>query len=106
MGRGLRREGFEVVTAVSGEDALRIVQELRRAVDVAVVDIFLPDSWGSSLAFTLKQSYPAVVLIYMSGYAETDPILRDFEDPDVVLLSKPFELEELTKAIRQRISDG
>lgn len=103
MGKGLRMEGFRVLTAASGEEAIHLIQELRDPIDAVVMDIFLPDTWGSSLAFTLQQSQPGTHIIYVSGYAETDPMLREFRETDVVLLSKPFELSELVGELRRRL---
>ncbi len=104
--KALRGEGYEVLTAASGEEALHIAQEVATHMDVVVMDIFLPDAWGSSLAFTLKQNYPSIRVVYMSGYAKSDPLLNAIRDPSVILLAKPFELSELVGAVRIAVAKG
>lgn len=104
-GTALSREGFQVVTAESVEAAGEVVDAQPLPFDAAVIDLVLPDGWGSSLAFSLREMQPDVRIIYMSGFTTTDPILRDGIEDHMVFLEKPFTLQELLEAIRNPLED-
>lgn len=100
-GTALSREGFHVVTAESVEAAGEVVDAQPTPFDAALIDLVLPDGWGSSLAFSLREQQPDVRIIYMSGFTTTDPILRDGIEDHMVFLEKPFSLDQLLRAIRE-----
>jgi len=104
-GTALSREGFQVVTAESVDAAGEVVDAQPWPFDAAVIDLVLPDGWGSSLALSLRERQPDVRIIYMSGFTTTDPILRDGIEDHMVFLEKPFTLQELLKAIRNPLED-
>jgi len=97
---GLELHGFEVFAASSGEEAMEragAVSEL----DVMVLDINLPDGFGSSLALALRQVHPECAVVYMSGYARHDPILQQGIEDHMAFLNKPFSIAELAQTIRK-----
>lgn len=105
-GTALSREGFQVVTAESVEAAGEVVDAQPLPFDAALIDLVLPDGWGSSLAFSLREQQPDVRIIYMSGFTTTDPILRDGIEDHMVFLEKPFTLQELLRVIGDSPADS
>jgi DNA-binding NtrC family response regulator len=102
---GLELHGFQVFTASSSEEAMEragAVSDL----DVMVLDINLPDGFGSSLALALRQVQPESRVVYMSGYARHDPILQQGIEEHMVFLDKPFTIAELAATIRKVMATG
>lgn len=99
---GLRRADLKVISATSAQEAHEIASSLDR-LDVLVADINLKDGWGSTLALTIRQIHPAAEVIYVSGYAVSDPVLREGIEDHMAFLGKPFGVSELVEAIRRAL---
>lgn len=97
---GLERSGFDVVTAETFQEALDRAGEPGPPLDVLIADINLPDGWGARLALALAPLQPQAKVVYISGYAATDPILKEGIEDHMVFLGKPFEVEELADKVR------
>jgi DNA-binding NarL/FixJ family response regulator len=99
----LRAEGFDVVTARSGADAL--VSVARSVPDLIVSDIRMPGMSGYELARQLRSS-PATVLIpivFLTAKGETADRIEGFRAGVDAYLTKPFEPDELTAVIKSII---
>lgn len=99
----LEGAGYEVLAAESAERGLELAERSGTPVDIALLDIMLPDSWGAQLVPGLKLVNPAVRVIYTSGYTRSDPVLRAAIDDDTPFLSKPFEIEEMLGIVRESL---
>ena len=102
--RTLESEGFKVLAAHSRSEAEKVVEEID-AIDVLVTDIFLGDGWGGELAFRLQEEHPNLAVVFISGMAANDPILRHGIQDHMVFLEKPFSLVELAEAVRKAMDD-
>jgi NarL family two-component system response regulator LiaR len=94
----LCREGFEVVEAADGDDALRIVQSMHGTVNVLVTDIKMPHMTGIELVKAVRTDFPGIPVVYTSGEA-----LRDgLHNPRarVAFVQKPFGPQALLDAVR------
>ncbi|MEO1330701.1 MAG: ATP-binding protein [Pseudomonadota bacterium] len=105
--RALRNAGFEVFEAESGEDALELLKDPDRRVDLMVSDVVMPRMDGPTLLRTIQPSRPGLKTLFMSGYAR-DAFQEAFDaDPPMTLdygfLEKPFSLSDLTAAVRERL---
>ncbi|MDO5044078.1 MAG: response regulator transcription factor [Coriobacteriia bacterium] len=100
----LKREGFEVLTAYNGEDALNLIN--REHIDLAVLDIMLPGVDGYALASQLKlQGTP---VIFLSAKSQEDDLLYGFELQADDYVTKPFSPNVLMariKAVLRRVQD-
>lgn len=103
--RCLRSEGFEVLGAHSRAEAEKTAETLG-AIDVLVTDIFLGDGWGGELAFRLREEHPALAVVFISGRAAEDPILRHGIQDHMVFLEKPFTMVGLSEAVHRAISQA
>ncbi len=96
--RALRRQGFEVIAAASAEDALDFLSQENTGLNLACVisDVVMPGLDGPALVRRLRETWPALPAILMSGYA--DAALRDsLQAADICFLAKPFSMAELTQ---------
>ena len=77
--RGLVRqmlvgEGYEVLVAQDGEEAIELAGS--NTIDVLLTDLTMPKVGGREVAERLRESQPALKVVYMSGYAEDLPTRR------------------------------
>lgn len=96
--------------ADSGEEAVRMVAESRdagRPFDLLIMDLTVPGGMGGRDAIVeLKKIDPAVRAIVSSGYS-TDPVMSRYETYGFsAVMAKPYNLQELQRAIQQALSSG
>jgi CheY-like chemotaxis protein len=100
--RALGRGGYQVVTAVDGADAIRIVDAEPRF-ELFVIDVMMPGMRGDELARRLHDRDPTVKVLYFTGYADQffalRPMLRDGE----TVLVKPVTMTEFLEAVSHRL---
>ena len=96
----LEARGFSVVVSDGGAAALRLVDTERPKVDLLLTDMIMPGLSGWDVAQQMRQRYPGLRVVYMSGY--TDDVLgqREVLGGGVPVLEKPFSPEALVRAIR------
>jgi len=99
----LQRKGYTVLFATDGEDALRIVSQHKRRIDLLLTDVIMPNVGGRDLARRLLEHQPRMKVLFMSGYAE--PAISGERDGGVPVLQKPFLLDVLAHKIRDLL-DG
>ena len=98
--RVLEREGYTVLVAEDGYEALAISESFSGAIDLLVVDMVLPVLSGRDLATRLVQRRPALQVLYMTGYTDDEIFRRGLSDGSGNLLEKPFASRELMEAAR------
>jgi two-component system cell cycle sensor histidine kinase/response regulator CckA len=97
LARVLRGEGYEVVEAENGAEAVRIAETYDGTIHVMVTDRVMPEVSGSAAAERVLQLRPSVKVIHMSGYSEDDEeALGKVE----VFLQKPFSPAVLAVTVR------
>jgi DNA-binding NtrC family response regulator len=97
----MRKNGVRVLEAASADEAGRLVEIFSEPIDVLLMDVNLPDGWGSSVAQRLSESHPEMVVIYTTGFADTDPILSGALKDAPFVLRKPFSSAELLNTIEK-----
>ena len=94
----LRGEGYEVVTAVDGEDGLEKFKT--EAADIVVADIMMPKMDGVTMAKDIRKLSPTVPLLFLTAKSTIDDVEQGFEIGANDYLKKPFELRELIVRIK------
>jgi len=89
----LRKDGYFVVEASNGSEALAIVEQVGR-VDLVVTDVVMPVMKGTELAQRLREKFPTLRFIFVSGY-----VVHDELGPNAELLQKPFLKGDLLKRV-------
>jgi two-component system response regulator AtoC len=95
----LTQRGYHVVTATSAEEALQMLTS--DAFDVALLDIKLGAVDGISLLEQLVQHSPELKVIMMTAYPTVSSIKQACEKGAIRYLTKPVNLTELARAIKQ-----
>ena len=99
--RVLLNQGYTVVQAQNGEEALGLLSELGDSIDLVLTDVVMPDMGGVALAEKLKAEKPELRLLYMSGYSEADKLQPGIGNFQIPLLQKPFSAESLILKVRE-----
>jgi two-component system response regulator (stage 0 sporulation protein F) len=93
----LSNRGYEVRTALNGEEALELVE--KAASDLALIDIRMGSMDGLSLLGEMKQRQPEMKVIMMTAYPTTDTRRQAFGKGASAFFTKPVDLQELLSAI-------
>jgi PAS domain S-box-containing protein len=102
--RILRRNGYTVLEARTGPEALQIWRETSAIIDLVVTDMVMPDMGGRELANHVRRDHPRTPLLFMSGYTEDGAFQRGVLEPGESYLEKPFGEEGLTRMVRQALA--
>jgi two-component system cell cycle sensor histidine kinase/response regulator CckA len=94
-GRILYAAGYQVIPVESGAVAL----ERLDAANVLVTDVVMPGMSGVELAVEARERRPGLPVVFVSGYPGDTPIAGS-DDPATAFLSKPFDGDELLRAVR------
>ncbi len=94
----LRKEGYHVMEASNGAEALAVVEQGGR-VDLVVPDVVMPVMKGTELAARLRETHPDLQFIFVSGY-----VVHDQLGPNSVLLQKPFIRQDLVQKVAEMLS--
>jgi signal transduction histidine kinase/CHASE3 domain sensor protein len=106
--RILRRNGYRVLEAGNGADALRVCENEPDPVDLIVTDIIMPEMGGTELAARIREKQPAARILFTSGYTEDAVVRQSFLHPGEAFIEKPFTPELLARKAREllRPHDG
>jgi two-component system cell cycle sensor histidine kinase/response regulator CckA len=89
----LRRDGYYVLEASNGAEALTVVEQAGR-VDLVITDVVMPVMKGPELATRLREKLPDLRFIFVSGYLVSEEL-----GPNAQLLQKPFVRQDLLKKV-------
>jgi two-component system, cell cycle sensor histidine kinase and response regulator CckA len=103
--RVLEREGYAVVEASDGMEALEVVRMDGVSIEVVVSDIVMPRLNGVELMQALSESHPNLPVILMSGYATAALTELGIAAP-CSILAKPFPPERLLAEVQRCIRPG
>jgi PAS domain S-box-containing protein len=102
----LRQEGYSVLLAANGMDALDVAARHQGPIQLLITDVIMPFVSGPQLAQSLKALRPETRVLYISGY--TADKFADYPklDPDLALLQKPFKLVDLAQKVRDLLNEN
>jgi CheY-like chemotaxis protein len=103
--RLLERQGYHVLEARHGADALRIVEESGRPIDLVVTDLVMPEMGGKELAERLRAHRPGLKILFMSGYTEKSIAAGGIMPPHTGFVEKPFTVEQLMRRLREILDE-
>ncbi|NNL84478.1 MAG: response regulator, partial [Myxococcales bacterium] len=91
--------GYEVVTATSGEEAIRLAKDADRPFDCALIDAMMPGLDGVPTAAELRAMLPSLRIVVFSGVGEADLGRAGSSRSYDAFLRKPFTLSQLAEAL-------
>ena len=99
--RVLERQGYKVLTARDGDEALLICEQFKDPIHLMLTDVVMPGMSGHELAKRLKSLHPKMKVLYMSGYTDNTIVLHGVLAEGVNYFQKPFTVDALTKKVRE-----
>jgi PAS domain S-box-containing protein len=102
----LRRQGYHVLAAANGNEAIAASKEFDGVIDLLLTDVVMPGGSGRALADQVIAHRPNIRVLFMSGYTETAICHRGVLDPGVAYLQKPFTQESLGEKIRDTLGSS
>jgi DNA-binding NtrC family response regulator len=97
----LARDGHQIVTANNGERALEKAREDGVVPDLLVTDVVMPGLSGPMVAEQLAQEIPGLKVLFISAFEDRQVVRRYVRDAGYELISKPFQIDELSTKVRQ-----
>jgi CheY-like chemotaxis protein len=97
----LQIEGYVVIEATDGEEAISVFLENQHVIDLVVLDAVMPRKNGLEAYKEIKEVRAGTRVLLMSGYTEDIIFNKGFEDKAVEFISKPLSMEELLKKVRE-----
>ena len=98
--------GFDVLVAGSGPEAVKIAQGGDGPIDLVLTDVIMPQMLGKEVAAAVREIYPSTPVLYMSGYAHGVLTSQGRLDPGITLVTKPFSAGELIDKIRETLDQA
>jgi PAS domain S-box-containing protein len=103
VARSLQRGGCRPMEAGDGAEALALV-EREGPPELVVTDLMMPGIGGAELARQLRTRWPALPIIFMSGYSAETLDLRNLAGVEIGLLEKPFSPDDLVAKVTAALS--
>lgn len=102
--RALTNKGYRVLEADSGESAMKVIDETTdSAIDLLITDVIMPNMDGPTLAKNVREKYPKLKIIFISGYTEDK--LKDHMGENIYFLPKPFTLKQLAAKVKEVLDE-
>jgi hypothetical protein len=99
----LQDEGYRVLEAVDGPSGLAALRG-EPVIDLLVTDVGLPGMNGRQLADQARETRPDLKILFITGYAESVAMAEGFLLPGMEMITKPFDLDVLSRRIRTMVS--
>ncbi|MFH1058249.1 MAG: PAS domain S-box protein [Pseudomonadota bacterium] len=100
LGQYLRRRGYQVLEAASGEEALAVLAGAEGPVDLVVLDLGMPGMGGLECLRRLRLAGNRMSVMVASGYAPQGPVQDALQELDAHFIPKPFRLAAMLGNIR------
>ena len=97
----LTGRGYKVLEATRGEEALRVCREYQGQIDLAVVDVVMPEMSGPDLVQKIESRLKAKRVLFISGYTEEAIVHHGVESTGASFLQKPFMPDDLARKVRE-----
>ena len=101
----LEQQGYEVITAAGGTEALKVFKNNKKKIDLVILDMIMPDMGGRETFENLKACQPQVKVLLSSGYSVDGQATEILNSGCKGFIQKPFSLKQLSRKMRE-ILDG
>ena len=100
LGRLLTREGYRVLQAADGIEALDVIRSAGTPVDIVIADVLMPEMSGDELARHLRAERPELPIVFVSGQEPEGDVQAILSGGSAAFLAKPFSREALELAVQ------
>lgn len=106
LSRTLAADGYDVLWARNGVDALKLLTKQDRPVALVVVDVVLPGMSAPELVEKVSRRHPGAAAIYVSAY-DVQAVRSYGVDPETMaFLPKPYESGDLLRMVAEALGEG
>jgi DNA-binding response OmpR family regulator len=102
--RMLSEEGYRVFEAGSVDEALEVLTTSKRSIDLALLDVIMPDVDGISFSRILRDRWPETRVLYISAYGAEIMAQEGLRDLNAPFLAKPFTRRELLWKVHEALT--
>ena len=96
-------QGWSIAVAENGEKALEILRS--RRIDLVLTDIKMPEMDGLSLAAHIRDAYPRIPVVLMTGYPSVDTAVAALRQKAADYIVKPFNIHQLYKTLDEKLHE-
>lgn len=101
----LSRQGYRVLLANSGDEALTLLASHDGPLDLLLTDVIMPGMNGKELFARAAEKYPGLKVLYMSGYTNSVIAHQGVLNEGVQFIQKPFTVQGLTTRVQEVLQD-
>ncbi len=96
-------QGWEIAVAENGEKALEILRS--RQIDLVLTDIKMPHMDGLTLTSEMRESYPDIPVVLMTGYPSVESAVTALRNKAADYITKPFNINQLYKVVEAKVKE-
>jgi PAS domain S-box-containing protein len=97
----LESYGYKVLVAAGGQEALSLAEHAGGSIDLLLTDVVMPGMNGRELADALVAKYPALKVLFTSGYPSDTVVRHGIADARAAFIEKPYLPDDLARKLRQ-----
>jgi PAS domain S-box len=97
----LRMQGYTVLEAEAGGEALLMCEQYKDPIDLILTDIVMPHMGGPELIERLKQVRKDFKALFMTGYTDETIVQQGILEKGIELINKPFTIQKLSRKVRE-----
>jgi PAS domain S-box-containing protein len=97
----LQQYGYHVLEASNGAEGLYMLNTRGGRLDLLVTDVIMPGMSGRQLAEAVKERFPSIKVLYMSGYTDDAIVKHGVLEAELQFLHKPFTHDALVRKVRE-----
>lgn len=101
LGNSFQREGYRVLTAMNGAEALKLIQE--KPVDLVLLDVWLPGIDGLEVLRLIQESRPKLPVVVMTGHGSIEMAVRATKLGAFDFVEKPFSLDKMLLIVERAL---
>jgi PAS domain S-box-containing protein len=101
----LRRQGYEVLEAANGQEALALCREHGQRIELLITDVLMPQMGGRELVERLQTQGHDMKVLYVSGYTDDTTVYSGDLPPGTAFLQKPFTLGSLLDKVKEVLAN-
>jgi two-component system cell cycle sensor histidine kinase/response regulator CckA len=105
VGKALKKQGYNILEASNGGEALLICEEHKDPIHLMLTDVVMPRMGGPELAQRLRLMHPEMKVLHMSGYAHDAITHHGILEKGINFLQKPFSIEKLSEKVREVLNN-